>query len=74
VQTLQSLTISPWYFYREAQEGIFSSIERTSFRLPAFSVRPAVRIDHSNQPVFETASGGFRDTNVRGILELVYVF
>jgi hypothetical protein len=73
-QTLQSLTISPWYFYREAQEGIFSSIERTSFRLPAFSLRPAVRIDHSNQPVFETASGGFRNTNLRGMLELVYVF
>jgi hypothetical protein len=73
-QTLQSLTISPWYFYREAQEGIFSSIEHTSFRLPAFSVRPAVRIDHSNQPVFETASGSFRNTSLRGILELVYVF
>ena len=74
VQMLQSLTISPWYFYREAQEGIFSGIEHTSFRLPAFSVRPAVRIDHSNQPVFETANGIFRDTNLRGILELVYVF
>jgi hypothetical protein len=73
-QTLQSLTISPWYFYREAQEGIFSGIERTSFRLPAFSLRPAVRIDHSSQPVFATASGDFRDTNLRGILELVYVF
>ena len=73
-QTLQSLTISPWYFYREAQEGIFSSIEHTSFRLPAFSLRPALRIDHSNQSVFETADGGFRDTNVSAILELVYIF
>lgn len=73
-QTLQSLTISPWYFYREAQEGIFSNIERTTFRLPAFSLRPALRIDHSDQPVFETADGSFRNTNVRGILELVYLF
>jgi hypothetical protein len=73
-QTLRSLTISPWYFYREAQEGIFSSIEHTSFRLPAFSLRPALRIDHSSQAVFETADGSFRDTNVRGILELVYLF
>jgi hypothetical protein len=73
-QTLQSLTISPWYFYREAQEGIFSSIEHTSFRLPAFSLRPALRIDHSDQAVFENADGSFRDTNVRGILELVYLF
>lgn len=73
-QTLQSLTISPWYFYREAQEGIFSNIEHTSFRLPAFSLRPALRIDHSDQAVFENVDGSFRDTNVRGILELVYLF
>jgi hypothetical protein len=73
-QTLQSLTISPWYFYREAQEGIFSNIEHTSFRLPAFSLRPALRIDHSNQPFFEHADGGFGNTNVRGVLELVYLF
>ena len=73
-QTLQSLTISPWYFYREAAEGIFSSIEHTTFRLPAFALRPALRIDHSDQPVFPTANGGLRDTNVRGIVELVYLF
>lgn len=73
-QTLQSLTISPWYFYREAQEGIFSSIEHTTFRLPAFAIRPALRIDHSDQPFFPTASGAVRDTNVRGIVELVYLF
>src|SRR6266566_1001077 len=52
-QKLSSVTISPWYFYREAQEGVFSNIEFTTFRLPAFSIRPAVRIDHSDQPVFE---------------------
>lgn len=73
-QTLQSLTLSPWYFYREAQEGIFSNIERTSFRLPAFSLRPALRIDHSNQPVFEAADGSLRNTDLRGIIELVYLF
>ncbi len=74
VQTLQSLTISPWYFYREAQEGIFSNVEHTSFRLPAFSLRPALRIDHSNQAVFPHADGSLRDTNVLGVLELVYLF
>lgn len=74
VQTLQSLTISPWYFYREAQEGIFSNVEHTSFRLPAFSLRPALRIDHSNQAVFPHADGSLRDTNVRGVVELVYLF
>ncbi|HJQ66141.1 MAG TPA: outer membrane beta-barrel protein [Gemmatimonadales bacterium] len=74
VQTLQSLTISPWYFYREAQEGIFSNVEHTSFRLPAFSLRPALRIDHSNQAVFPDADGSLRDTNLLGVVELVYLF
>jgi Putative beta-barrel porin-2, OmpL-like. bbp2 len=73
-QTLQSLTISPWYFYRQASEGIFSNIEHTTFHLPAFSLRPALRIDHSDVPTFDTEGGTPRKTNVRGILELVYLF
>jgi len=73
-QTMQSLTISPWYFYREAQEGVFSNVEFTSFRLPAFSLRPAVRFDHSTQPVFEKKDGTLSQSNVTALIELVYVF
>jgi len=73
-QTLSSLTVTPMYFYREAQEGIFSTIERTTFRLPAFWVRPAIRFDWSNAPFFEDADGALRASNVTGILELVYIF
>jgi hypothetical protein len=73
-QTLRSLTVSPWYFYREAQEGVFSSIENTSFRLPAFAIRPAIRFDGSTQPFFEDAGGGLRRSNVSAVVELVYVF
>src|SRR5437762_1791040 len=73
-QTLQSLTISPWYFYREAQEGVFSNIEFTTFRLPAFSIRPALRIDHSDQPVFEKKDGSLARSNLTALVELVYVF
>jgi hypothetical protein len=73
-QTLRSLTISPWYFYREASEGIFSNIEHTTFHLPGFSVRPALRFDHSDVPVFDTESGIPRTTAVTGIIELVYLF
>jgi len=73
-QTLQSITISPWYFYRESQEGIFSAIEFTSFRLPAFSIRPAVRFDHSSQPVFESKDGTLKQSNVTALVELVYLF
>src|SRR5712671_2647459 len=73
-QTLSSVTISPWYFYREAQEGVFSNVEFTSFRLPAFSIRPAVRIDHSDQPVFEKKDGSLVRSNVTALVELVYLF
>ena len=72
-QTLSSLTISPWYFYREAQEGVFSTVENTTFRLPAFALRPAVRFDRSTQPFFD-AAGGPRRTNVTAVVELVYLF
>ena len=72
--TLRSLTISPWYFFREAQEGVFSNVEFTTFRLPAFSIRPAVRIDHSSQAVFATKGGTPRRSNLTALAELVYVF
>ena len=73
-QKLSSVTISPWYFYREAQEGVFSNVEFTSFRLPAFSIRPAVRIDHSNQPVFDKKDGSLARSNLTALVELVYLF
>jgi len=73
-QQLSSVTISPWYFYREAQEGVFSNVEFTTFRLPAFSIRPAVRIDHSDQPVFEKKAGSLARSNLTALVELVYVF
>src|SRR5437016_2460160 len=73
-QKLSSVTISPWYFYREAQEGVFSNVEFTSFRLPAFSIRPALRIDHSNQPVFAKKDGSLVRSNLTALVELVYLF
>jgi hypothetical protein len=73
-QTLRSVTISPWYFYREAQEGVFSNVEFTTFRLPAFSLRPAIRIDNSSQSVFETKDGSLKRSNLTALVELVYLF
>jgi len=73
-QTLKSVTISPWYFYREAQEGVFSNVEFTTFRLPAFSLRPALRFDKSDQPFFELKNGGLRRSNLTALVELVYLF
>ena len=73
-QTLSSVTVSPWYFYREAQEGIFSAIEHTSFRLPAFSLRPALRFDRSNVAFFPTKAGGPSRSHLSAVVELVYLF
>lgn len=73
-QTLSSVTISPWYFYREAQEGVFSNVEFTNFRLPAFSIRPALRLDHSTQAFFEKKDGSLSRSNVTAVVELVYLF
>ena len=73
-QTLRSLTISPWYFYREAQEGVFSNVEFTTFRLPAFSLRPALRFNRSDQPFFEDKNGALRRSNLTALVELVYLF
>lgn len=73
-EKLSSVTISPWYFYREAQEGVFSNVEFTNFRLPAFSLRPALRIDHSDQPVFQKKDGSLSRSNLTALVELVYIF
>lgn len=73
-QTLRSVTISPWYFYREAQEGVFSNVEFTNFRLPAFSIRPALRLDHSDRAVFPKKDGSLARSNVTALVELVYLF
>jgi putative OmpL-like beta-barrel porin-2 len=73
-QQLSSVTISPWYFFRQAQEGVFTNVEFTTFRLPAFSLRPAVRFDQSDQPVFEHKDGTLKTSNVTALVELVYLF
>jgi Putative beta-barrel porin-2, OmpL-like. bbp2 len=73
-QKLSSLTLSPWYFFREAREGIFSNVEATTFRLPAFSIRPALRIDHSTQAVFQKKDGSLARSNLTALVELVYLF
>ena len=53
---------------------MFSNVEFTTFRLPAFSLRPALRIDHSNRPFFEQKDGSLARSNLTALVELVYVF
>jgi hypothetical protein len=71
---LESLTAGPIWFFRSAQEGIFSNIEHTTFHLPQVGIRAAARLDRARTPFFEDAGGAFQRTNTRGVLELVYLF
>ena len=73
-QTLQSVTVGPLWYFRSAQEGIFTTIEHTRFRLPQVAVRTALRFDHSSQPFFADAQGGLRNSDTRAVVELVYLF
>jgi len=57
-QTLTSLTIAPVYFAGVGREGIFATIEGTTFRIPRFQIRGEVRFDHSSaEDAFRTRAG-----------------
>jgi hypothetical protein len=71
---LNSVTIGPLWFFRSAQEGIFSNIEHTTFHLPQIALRTALRFDHARDPSFEDAAGNLHADNVRAVVELVYLF
>lgn len=73
-QTLRSFTVGPMWFFRSAQAGVFSNIEHTTFHLPQFAVRAAVRADRSSVPYFVREDGGQQRTDTRGVVELVYLF
>src|SRR5437764_789842 len=73
-QVLRSVTVGPMWFYSQAQEGIFSNIEHTTFHLPQIALRAALRVDYSTQPFFETTSAGQERTDTRAVVEFLYLF
>ncbi|HYT83079.1 MAG TPA: outer membrane beta-barrel protein [Gemmatimonadales bacterium] len=73
-QVLRSVTVGPMWFFRRAQEGIFSNVEHTTFHLPQVAIRAALRLDRSSQPFFETSGPGLERTDTRGVVEVVYLF
>ena len=73
-QVLRSITVGPMWFYRSAQEGIFSNIEHTGFHLPQVAVRAALRVDRSSAPFFENSIGDLETTNTRAVVEVLYLF
>jgi Putative beta-barrel porin-2, OmpL-like. bbp2 len=56
-QTMESYTFAPVYFIGAGREGVFANIEHTTFRIPRFQLRAEARLNHSNVPVFATATG-----------------
>ena len=73
-QVLRSITVGPMWFYRSAQEGIFSNIEHTGFHLPQVALRAALRVDRSSADFFLNSSGAPERTNTRAVIELLYLF
>jgi len=72
-QTLTSWTLAPIYSLGVGREGIFASIQHTTYRIPRFQLRGEVRLNHSNVPFFETSDGLSR-WGVQYALQLVTTF
>jgi hypothetical protein len=56
-QSISSIAIAPIYFVGAGGEGIFATIEHTTFRIPRFQVRGEARFDRSTAAVCDTRDG-----------------
>lgn len=72
-QTLESYSIAPQYSLGVGRDGIFANVSHTRIRIPRLQLRGEVRINHSDQPFFETASG-MDNWNIEYRLQLVTTF
>jgi hypothetical protein len=72
-QTLTSWTLAPIYSLGVGREGIFATIQHTTYRIPRFQVRGEVRVNHSDVPFFETSSG-LSEWGVQYTVQLVATF
>jgi Putative beta-barrel porin-2, OmpL-like. bbp2 len=72
-QTLTSWTLAPIYSLGVGREGIFATVQHTTYRIPRFQLRGEIRVNHSNQPFFDTSSGLSR-WGVQYTLQLVTTF
>jgi Putative beta-barrel porin-2, OmpL-like. bbp2 len=72
-QTLTSWTLAPIYSFGVGRDGIFATIQHTTYRIPRFQVRGEVRVNHSDVPFFETSSG-LSQWGVQYTVQLVTTF
>jgi hypothetical protein len=73
-QTLSSWTIAPIYSIGVGREGIFATIQHTTYRIPRFQLRGEIRLNHSNVPFFETSDGDVSTWGVQYTVQLVSTF
>jgi hypothetical protein len=72
-QTIESYSIAPLYSLGVGREGIFANVQRTTVRIPRLQFRGELRVNHSNEPFFDTDDGP--DTwNIEYRLQLVTTF
>jgi Putative beta-barrel porin-2, OmpL-like. bbp2 len=72
-QTLESYTIAPLYSLGVGREGIFANVQNTTVRIPRLQLRGELRVNHSNEPFFDT-DGGPDTWNIEYRLQLVTTF
>jgi hypothetical protein len=72
-QAITSVSVAPLYFVGAGGEGIFATIEHTTFRIPRLQVRGEARWDHSTADVYETSDGSGKWA-LQYILQVVATF
>jgi len=73
-QTLTSYTIAPIYSLGVGREGIFASIQHTTYRIPRFQLRGEIRVNHSDVAFFETSSDEPSQWGVQYTVQFVTTF
>jgi hypothetical protein len=74
-QILRSVTLSPQYLFGGGFYGIYRTLDRTSLRLPEFTLRLDLRWDRSNEAVFRSSTTGVgRNDGRSAALQTVFLF
>ncbi len=74
-QILRSVTVSPQYLFGGGFYGIYRTLDRTSLRLPEFTLRLDLRWDRSSEAVFRSSTVGVgRNDGYSATLQTVFLF
>jgi len=74
-QILRSVTVSPQYVFGGGFYGVYRTLDRTSLRLPEFTLRLDLRWDRSSEAVFRSSTEGVgRNDAYSATLQAVFLF